>query len=160
MNAGILPIAILFFALGLGLSFSPLRAALVAVAAMVVAAVALSYAPLPRAWLEAVFVGLWVSVIGSICLAYVPRRVPQSLAIAAGLNGGVWAGSLAGLATMRPGMVMVMPLVLSLFLGRAVVALRQPIAVKVVGSWVIAVATLAIFVSLTPTPGYQQDHMQ
>jgi hypothetical protein len=27
-------------------------------------------------------------------------------------------------------------------------------------SWIIAISLLAAMVSLTPTPGYQQDHME
>ena len=34
------------------------------------------------------------------------------------------------------------------------------IAVKVVASWMIAIASLSLFVTLIPTPGYKPDHME
>jgi ABC-type proline/glycine betaine transport system permease subunit len=39
---------------------------------------------------------------------------------------------------------------------------RQKFAIllKVVASWVIAIASLALFVSVMPTPGYKPDHME
>ena len=160
MNAGVLPIAILFFALGLGLSFAAPRAAMTGVAAMAVTALLVSLLPFAHRLLEPVFVGLWLSVIASVCLAYLPHRLTPTLTFAAGVNAGLWAGALAAVSAMRLSMIAVIPLVLSVVVGRKIVSWGQPIAVKVVGSWVIAVATLAIFVSLTPIPGYKQDHMQ
>ena len=53
-----------------------------------------------------------------------------------------------------------LPCVLILLVGRPVVVGGWGIGVKVVASWLTAVAILATMVSLTPTPGYVQDHME
>ena len=37
---------------------------------------------------------------------------------------------------------------------------KLDIIIKVVASWMIAIASLSLFVSLIPTPGYKPDHME
>lgn len=160
MNAGILPIGLLFLAVGLTLSFATLRDALVGIAALVGAALIAASLNLTASALEPVFVGLWVSVILTVALMHLPKGVALGWAAVAGLNAGAWAGALAEISSMRAHMIMAFPLALIMVPGRWIVANGYSIALKVVGSWVVAVATLAIFVSLTPTPGYKPDHMQ
>lgn len=160
MNAGILPIALLFLAVALGLSFASLRGAAAgagatAVGALIVGSQAIgSHAP------EWIFVGLWLSVIGTIGSIYLWSRMPLPFATAVGLNAGAWAGALAASNSLRAQTVMAMPVLLLALPGNRLVQRGRGIALKVVGGWIVAVAILAIFVSLTPTPGYKPDHMQ
>jgi hypothetical protein len=53
-----------------------------------------------------------------------------------------------------------LPFVLVLIPGSVVVARGWEIGVKVLASWLTAVAILATMLSLTPTPGYVPDHME
>lgn len=160
MNAGILPICLLFLALGLTLSFAGIRGALLGTTGLLVATlVAASLKPAQGA-LEPVFVCLWVSVIATIGLMHLPNRIALVWAATAGVNAGAWAGALAAISSLRPQMLFALPIMLVTLPGLWLVDRGYGIALKVVGSWVVAVATLAIFVSLTPTPGYKPDHMQ
>ncbi|MEO7277364.1 MAG: hypothetical protein ABIW33_05015 [Sphingomicrobium sp.] len=160
MNAGILPICLLFVAAGLTLSFASFRDALLAAAALIVAALIIASLNFPPSALEPVLVGLWASCIATVALMHLARRLGTGWAIATGLNAGGWAGALAALSSLRPPMLYSFPILLLALPGQWLVGRGYGIAVKVVGSWVVAVATLAIFVSLTPTPGYKPDHMQ
>lgn len=160
MNAGILPICLLFLAVGLTLSFAELRGALLGAAALIVAALLAALLHLAQGALEPVFVGLWVSVIATVGLMHLPNRITLAWAVAAGVNAGAWAGALAAISSLRWQMLFALPILLIMLPGRWLVERGYGIGLKVVGSWLGAIATLAIFVSLTPTPGYKPDHMQ
>lgn len=160
MNAGILPICLLFLAVGLSLSFAALRGALIGAAVLIAAALlAASLRPAQGA-LEPLFVGLWISVIATVGLMHLPNRIALVWAVATGINAGAWAGALAASSSLRWQMLFALPILLIMLPGRWLVERGHGIGLKVVGSWVVAIATLAIFVSLTPTPGYKPDHMQ
>ncbi|MDQ3471492.1 MAG: hypothetical protein M3428_03800 [Pseudomonadota bacterium] len=127
---------------------------------MIVAAVCVATLRLPASLSGPVFAGSWLSVIATAALVFLPRGLPDWLAIAAGINGGGWLGALASLSP-RPGeLVFILPLTLSFLAGQWFTARGHAIVPKVVLSWIIAVASLSFFVSLMPTPGYQPDHME
>lgn len=160
MNAGTLPIGLLFIALGLGLSFASLRTSILSAVGAAITAVlisSLTIGPIAPEW---VFVGLWCSVIGTVGLMHLWTRIPLAFAAVAGINAGAWAGTLAATSSLRSQMILALPILLIFFLGNWLVEQGYGIALKVVGSWVVAIAILAICVSLTPTPGYKPDHMQ
>lgn len=160
MRGGFLPPAILIAALGLALAFIPLRRALLAAALMVaVALAAWSAAPSAR-FVEPVFVGCWLSVIATAGLVHRPLKLPPALFLFAAANVGLWAGFVTSIAGKGRDLTIALPCVLLLFVGRPVVLRGWGIGVKVVASWLTAVAILATMVSLTPTPGYKQDHME
>lgn len=160
MNGGILPLLLLGATFGLSLALAPLRTAAIALASMAAAALLLLFVPLSSRLSDTVFTGLWLSMIATAALAFVPRDVADRLMIPAGLNAGAWAGALASLADQRAGLVPALALGL-LFLPARWFPLRgYAIVIKVVTSWMIAIASLSMFVSLVPTPGYKPDHME
>ena len=160
MNAGILPICLLFVAFGLTLSFASLRDALLGAICLAVTALLVASLNVSASALEPVFVGLWVSCIATVALMHVSRHLKTGLAVAVGLNAGAWTGALAAITPLRSMLLYALPILLLVIPGQWLVGRGYGIALKVVGSWVVAVAILAIFVSLTPTPGYKPDHMQ
>ncbi len=160
MNAGILPVALLFLAVGFSLSFASLRGALLGAGATAIMALVAAALSIGLHALEWVVVGLWISTISTIALIHLWERMPLPFAAAAGINAGVWAGALAATSSLRSQMLLTMPILLVVIPGYWLVQRGYGIALKVAGSWIVAVAILAIFVSLTPTPGYKPDHMQ
>lgn len=160
MRGGFLPPAILIAALGLALAFLPLRRALVAAGLMaIVALAAWSSVPSGR-FVEPIFVGCWLSVIATAGLVHRPLKLPPALFFAAAANVGLWAGLVTSVAGKARDLSIALPCVLLFFAGRPIVLRGWGIGVKVVASWLTAVAILATMVSLTPTPGYKQDHME
>ena len=160
MRGGFLPPAILIAALGLALAFVPLRRALIAAAMMVLVALAAWWATPPKSWIEPIFVGCWLSVIATAGLVHRPLKLPPALFFAAAANVGLWAGLVISVAGKARDLTIALPCILLLFVGRPIVERGWGIGVKVVASWLTAVAILATMVSLTPTPGYMQDHME
>ncbi|MEP7131403.1 MAG: hypothetical protein ABI770_09770 [Sphingomicrobium sp.] len=142
------------------LSFASPRNAVLSAIATVAVALVTSSLPIDPNALDWVFVGLWVSVIVTVGLMHLWNRIPAPYAVAAGINAGAWAGMLAALSSLRAQMVYALSILLILFVGHWIVERGYGIALKVVGSWLVAIAILAIFVSLTPTPGYKPDHME
>lgn len=160
MRGGFLPPALLCCALGLVLAFVPLRQALLAAALMAAAAIAAFAIGPSDAWIEPIFVGCWLSVIGCALLLLRREQGPASLYFAAALNAGLWVGAVSSVAGGARDLLIALPFVLALVPGRELVARDWDIGLKVVASWLTAVAILATMVSLTPTPGYAPDHME
>ena len=160
MRGGFLPPAILIAALGLALAFVPLRRALIAAGLRVVVMLISGWSGPPARWIEPIFVGCWLSVIATAALMHRPATLAPAVFFAAAANVGLWAGLVTSVAGKPRDFAIAVPCVLLMFVGRPIVVRGWGIGVKVVASWLTAVAILATMVSLTPTPGYVQDHME
>jgi hypothetical protein len=160
LRGGALPPALLCAALGLALAFAPRRAWGPSLVALAVTATALAIAPVPPGWLEGVFLGCWMSVAASAATVYLPGALSPRRAFALSLNAGFWSGAVVALAGSRLDLVKALPCVLVLLPAASIVGWRAPIVVKVVSSWLIAVAVLAATLQFLPvTPGYMPDHL-
>jgi hypothetical protein len=125
-----------------------------------VTATCLAIAPIPRGWLDWVFLGCWLSVAASAATVHLIGRLRPRWAYAASLNAGLWSGGVIALGGSRLDLLKAMPCVLVLFPAALVIGLRATIAVKVVASWLIAIAVLAATLQFLPvTPGYMPDHL-
>lgn len=160
MNAGILPIILLCATLGLVLSLAAPRLAWRAFAALAVSAGVVAFLPIPNAWNDQLFFGLWVSMIATALFAFLPNISPDHWAIPAAINAGAWSGALASSSGQQSGLAPALLLALLFIPGRWVANQGYAIAFKVAASWMIAIATLSTFVSMMPTPGYRKDHME
>jgi hypothetical protein len=160
MRGGFLPPAILIAALALVLAFLPLRRAAAAAALLVLVTLAAWWSGPPQSWIEPIFVGCWLSVVATTALAYRPLNVPGSLFMVAAANAGLWAGLVTSVAGTARDLAIALSCVLIALVARPIVVRGGGIGVKVVASWLTAVAILATMVSLTPTPGYEKDHME
>ena len=126
---------------------------------LTVTATCLAIAPVPRGWLDWVFLGCWLSVAASTASVHLLGGLRPRWAFAASLNAGFWSGAVIALAGSRLDLLKALPFVLVLFPAALVVGLRAAIAVKVVASWLIAMAVLAAALQFVPvTPGYLPDH--
>lgn len=160
MRGGFLPPAILIAALGLALAFIPVRRAFIATALMVTLALAAWSAGPPASWIEPIFVACWLSVIATAALVHRPLALPAWAFLVAAANAGLWAGAVISVAGHGRDLAIALPCVLLFVAGRPIVHRGWGIGVKVLASWLTAVAILATMVSLTPTPGYKPDHME
>lgn len=160
MNGGILPLVLLFAAIGLALSFTTARAAWYGATALAASALVLAFVPLPPNLTEPVLAGLLISTILTAALTYLPRELPRQWAVAAAINAGLWGGAMASISGMRGGLAAALPLSLLFIAGQWRPVRNYAIIIKVLASWIIAIASLAMFVSLVSTPGYKPDHME
>ena len=127
---------------------------------LTVTATSLAIAPVPRGWLDWVFLGCWLSVAGSAATVHLPGGLHPLWALSASLNAGFWSGAVIALSGSRLDLLKALPFVLVLFPAALVIGLRATIAVKVVASWLIAIAVLAATLQFLPvTPGYMPDHL-
>lgn len=159
MRGGALPPALLCAALGLALAFAPRRAWGPSLVVLAVTATSVAIAPVPHGWLEGVFLGCWMSVAASAATVYRDALSPRA-AFALSLNAGFWSGAVVALAGSRLDLLMALPSALVLLPAALIVGRRAAIVVKVVSSWLIAVAVLAATLQFLPvTPGYMPDHL-
>lgn len=161
MNGGILPLLLLGATLGLALSNAPDSvAAWRGWLAAALAALTTSFLPIATDLAIPVEIGLWVSTVLTAVSVYLPSRITSPAILPISVNAGGWIGAVASVTAMGPLLLAALPLALVFIPLSALYSRGSAIAVKVVASWMIAIATLAVFVSMVPTPGYKQDHME
>jgi hypothetical protein len=155
----VLPVALLAAALGMALSFSDratARNAAIATLATAVIVTAIPFGAVPE---PLAFTAMWLSIIavaGSVHLAAIHRpAVFYGLAV----NAGVWSGVITHVSGNSVAL-MVLPLVCLFLPGLYAVGRGWGVAIKVVCSWLIAIAALEIGLMFVPTPGYAPDHME
>ena len=155
MRGGALPPALLFAALGLALAFAPRGAWVPSLLALVASAAAFSFLPFPQRWLEGVYLACWTSVMATAASVHFVRRLAHlSVALALSLNAGLWAGAVVHLSGSRSDLLNALPCVLILLPASWVAARYSSLPVKVLSSWIIAVAVLAAALQLlSVTPG-------
>lgn len=160
MNGGTLPFLLMGITLSVFLSRVDRRLGWAGLATAMLSAVVSALVPFGAASTDTIYLGLWVSMIATAVLVYLPpARVARLTVIAAG-NAGAWSGALAGLGGVRTALLIALPVALLFLPGQWMVARGHDVALKVVASWMIAIASLSLLVSLMPTPGYKPDHMQ
>ena len=161
MNAGILPMLLVGTAVGLVLTLvRSWQIALAGAAAFAFSAVLTSATAYPEEADSFVHLGVWISVIATAALILVPKDLPVAVPLAVVINAGGWLGALCSLAGAPENLLFAVPLTFFFVPGRWFRYRGYEIALKVLSSWLIAVAALATLVSLVPTPGYQPDHME
>jgi hypothetical protein len=147
-------------ALGLALAFAPRRVWSLSLMTLTGTATSLAIAPVPRGWLDWVFLGCWLSVAVSAATVHLPGGLRPQWALAASLNAGFWSGAVIALSGSRLDLLKALPCVLVLFPAASGFGLRATIVAKVVASWLIAMAVLAATLQFLPvTPGYMPDHL-
>jgi hypothetical protein len=161
LRGGALPPALLCIALGLALAFASRRTWVLSLVATAMTAIALANATVSPGWLEGVFLGCWVSVAATAATVHLPRGLGPWGSLALALNAGFWSGAVVALAGSSLDLLKALLCVLVLLPAALVVAWRTPIVVKVVSSWLIAVAVLAATLQFLPVlPGYMPDHLE
>lgn len=159
VRGGFWPPALLFAALAFALAFVPARARLASLLVVVLSAGLISQISLPANWQEGVFIGCWISVI--VAALAVHRKDASALlpAVVLAVNTGFWAGAVTAIAGSGRDLLRSLPIVLLAFPAGWLVTHRGALAIKVLASWLIAVAILVAALPTVTTPGYVQDHM-
>ncbi len=159
MRGGTFPPALVCAALGLSLGFALPRARGIAIGVLVVAG-GLAYGlRLGSAWPDAVFMACWVAVVGAAAAMHLPGGIGLRLAVLLALAAGLCAGAVVAVSGEPRDLALAVLFALLSFPAGWLVTTNRAIVVKVAGSWLIAIATLAAGLSFVPTPGYVPDHM-
>ena len=160
MRGGALPPALLSAALGLALAYAPPRARAAAMFVIWIVAPLAALLTLAPRWEEAVFLACWAGVILAAASVHLPRGLTTRLALGLALAIAVLAGAVTGAAGSLPTLLMALPWALVTVPAAWLIAHGRGIAVKIVSSWLIAIALLSAALPLTPTPGYESDHLE
>lgn len=160
MRGGALPVALLCAAVGFALAFAPRRAIAPSLLALVGGAAVMSFAPLTLETRETVFIACWAILILTAASVHLPGGIGRWLALVLAAAAGAAAGSLVAVAGAPTDLLKALPWALICFPGGWLVTKGRGIAIKVAASWLIAVALLAAALPVTPTPGYEPDHME
>jgi hypothetical protein len=160
MNAGILPFLMICAAFGFAFYATPNREAWRAAAILAVSALVVQFLVSPVGIGDKVlFLGLWTVTASLAALVH----LREGLRGGAGMIVALLAGTCLGM-TVKTGeawhLLLALPVALLFLPSSWLRSLGYGVAIKVMSSWLIAISLLAAMVSLTPTPGYQQDHME
>lgn len=159
MNGGIAPFLLLAGTIGLLLGLAPWRRAL-AGGVVFVGAALLGFMVHAHMMLGVVFTGLFLSMILVAVLVYYPARLWAMWVVPISINCGLWLGTCAALTSTSTGLALGLLATLLAIPVHWIARQKFVILIKVVASWMIAIASLSLFVSLMPTPGYKLDHME
>ena len=155
-----MPPALLAAALGLALGFARPRDRWIGLGLFAGLAIAARPLPWSHAALDGVFLALWVSLMATAGSVHLPRPRQVALALPLAANAGLWAGGVIALAGAPGHLVAALPWALLALPAARLAETRAAIALKVVASWLIAVAGLAALLPFLPvTPGYLPDHL-
>ena len=160
MRGGSLPPALLVAALGLALAYAPPRARYGGLLLLVFVAPMTALISIDPRWEEAVFLACWAGVISAAASVHIPRGLGATPALVLTLAIAVLAGAVTATAGTLLSLLIALPWVLVTIPAAWLVANGRGIAIKVVSSWLIAIALLAAALPLTPTPGYEPDHLE
>lgn len=161
MRGGALPAALLAAALGFALSFAPRRVIAPSLVAFGVLAVFASFVRFDPTWGDGIFYGCWASIIATALSVHLAKRLTAAGMVPLAANAGFWAGAVVRVAGAPLDLGISLPWVLLFLPGAWLVGRKLGIGVKVVASWLVAVAVLgAALPATTPTPGYVGDHME
>jgi hypothetical protein len=161
MRVGLVPAALLFVALGLALASAPRSARPWSLLALVTTSGVFTFVPTPQAWLDGAFLGCWIAVVATAATVLLVRGLGLFAALLLSIDAGVWASAVISPSGSRLDVLVALPCLLVVLPASWVARRYDSIPVKVVSSWIIAVAVLAITVQLLPvTPGYLPDHME
>lgn len=159
MRGGALPPALLCAVLGLLLAYAPRRAIAPALVALAVIAGLVVLVGVPARLEEIAFLGCWLSVLATAGALHFKGGPGRWTAFGLGANAGLWVGAVVAIAGEPLDLAIALPVSLLVFPAIWVLTTPARLAVKIVASWLAAVAILAAAVPLTPTPGYEPDHM-
>ena len=161
MRGGFLTPLILCATLGIALSLVTFRTAVLL--ALLAAALALTVffsLPLSLGGVEFVFTATWLSVIATAALLHLAAGISSRWYFFAAVNAGAWIGAVTSISGQIGDFAVALPFLFAFLLGGPIARCGWGISLKVFSSWLVAVAILAIMLSLTPTPGYMPDHME
>lgn len=160
MTGSALPAALIFAALGFALAFAPRRVRAPALLVAAIMAIVLLQVPHDDSRAVPIYFACWASVIVAAASVHLPGGLPAPAAVVLSLICGAAAGGVIGAAGNVQDLALAASAALVIVPASWLVASGRGIAVKVVSSWLIAIALLAAFLPITPTPGYAPDHME
>lgn len=160
MTAGALPSALLCAVLGLALAFGCPRVWVMGVICLVVTAVAIGLMPIAPRYGETIRFCCLIGIVLCAGAVHLPFVGGVTAAVGLSVNAGLWSGAVAGLSGHPLDLIRSLPCVLVVLPAAWLIGHRASVAVKILASWAIAVASLVAMLQLLPvTPGYMPDHL-
>jgi hypothetical protein len=120
----------------------------------------MAFVPQPSSFTDAAFLGCWVSSVINSLSVHVPQKYRENFVLVLALNTGIWVGAVISLSAPKVDLAAALACTLCMFPAGWMLRRNQSIALKVVSSWLVAVAFLAATLQfLSVTPGYRPDHL-
>jgi hypothetical protein len=99
--------------------------------------------------------------VGVVCAVGVAGKAAPAIALALSINTGLWAGAVIAVAGAESDLLRAALWLLLVLPAAAVVRSPAAVTVKVLSSWLVAVALLEVVLHYLPvTPGYAADHLE
>jgi hypothetical protein len=119
------------------------------------------FGTIPRQWEEIVFLGCWLSTAATGAAVHLRKRPGVRTGLLLSINAGLWASGVVALSGAPPDLLKAIPAILVILPSSWLIGRGGSIVVKVVSSWLIAIAILVAALPFTSeTPGYLPDHLE
>lgn len=160
MRDGALPAIALCLVFGMMLTYAPGKATLWGIAAGTLVAIVVSAVALPLEWRAQIVLACWAGTILAAAGVYLARPIPAWLAVFAAVAAGLLTGLLTG-EVGRPGVLAAaLPCMLIRFPAIWLVRSRRAIVLKVLTSWIVAVAILSAGLTVATGANAGSDHLE
>ncbi|MFN2474615.1 MAG: hypothetical protein ABR588_11955 [Sphingomicrobium sp.] len=160
MRDGAVPAIALCLALGILLAYAPRRALLAAIVAIALVAIAVSAIVLPLEWQAYVVIACWAGTLLFALAIYVARPIPLTAAVLAAVLAGLMVGALTSEIGRPTVLALALPCVLVSLPASWLVQRRKAIVLKVLTSWIVAVAILSTGLTLAAGVNAGADHLE
>jgi hypothetical protein len=158
---GTLAVVLLFSALGLALALAPRVAWVPSLAALGASFAGAALVPVHWADPEGAFLTCWLIVAATAATVQLWRRINGYIAFALSVSAGVSASAVAHLSGSHLQILAALPCLFLCVPGSWLAARGALLPMKIVSSWIIAVAVLAATLQFLPvTAGYLPDHLE
>ena len=108
---------------------------------------------------DVAFTGCWLSVLVTAGGVHLAGRLPTLAVRGLALNAGLWCGLAAEVGGGWEKLLIGLPFVAASVPARLLLKAGYGISLRVVASWLMAIAGLESILPLLPTPGYRGDHL-
>jgi hypothetical protein len=148
-------------ALGLALGSAQADSVIPALVTLLVTVAPLAVLRVPTLYDDPVRLGCWASVVINAACVHRARGLGAGLALALSVNAGLWVGALIAVSPSKGALLATLPCALVGLPSAWARGRGGVLALKVVSSWLMAVAILAATLQFLPeTPGYLPDHLE
>lgn len=160
MRDGALPAIALCLMLGMMLAYARPRSVLAAIVVLGLSALGASAIVFPLEWQAYVVIACWCGTMLFAMAIYLARSIPVLGAILAAATAGAMTGALTG-EIGRPGVLAsALPCVLVCLPAGWLVRRRHAIVLKVLTSWIVAVAVLSTGLTIAAGVNAGADHLE
>ncbi len=161
MMSAQLPAALVCASLGLALSYADPKVRIMAILSLIVSASASwVFTPFLNGAGSASLMACWAGIVIAAGAVIMGRNISLLPGLVLSTGTGASVGVVVASAGQPNDLLTSLPLVVLMLPGSWLIFRNHEVVLKVIGSWLTVIAILSAALLLTPTAGYEPDHLE